>query len=413
MDSPTVYRTNRHPQVPVCEDTHPPTTAMFTTPALFQPIKVGPVTLQHRVVLAPLTRFRAYASHVPGPRAATYYAQRGSSPGTLLITEATFISHDAGGYGHVPGIYTDAQIEGWKQVTDAVHAKGSYIFLQLWALGRAARPDVLAKQDPPSPYVSASRITLTGIEDPPRALTEPEIEEYIAAYAKAASNAVHRAGFDGIETVSNTRTDKWGGDEEGRTRFTREVVDAVVDAVGEERVGIRISPWSTFQDMKMPNPRPTFAYLATALRDKHPNLAYLHVTESRVAGNTDVPHTEDESNDFLREIWNGGEGGDKRISIAAGGHTRDTALSTAELGGLVAFGRLYISNPDLPTRLQEDTPVTPGDRSTYYLPGNLTPVTGRLRMEAQWVESFDQGLLGYGYPIDGDGDRYIELENRD
>ncbi|KAF8837215.1 FMN-linked oxidoreductase [Paxillus ammoniavirescens] len=361
---------------------------MSNTPALFRPIKVGPVTLQHRVVLAPLTRFRAYASHVPGPQAATYYAQRGSSPGTLLITEATFISHDAGGYEHVPGIYTDAQIEGWKQVTDAVHAKGSYIFLQLWALGRTADPDVLAKQDPPSPYVSASPITLTGIEDPPRALTEPEIEEYIAAYAKAASNAVHHAGFDGVEvhsangylldqflqSVSNTRTDKWGGDEEGRTRFTREVVGAVVDAVGEERVGVRISPWSTFQDMKMPNPRPTFAYLATALRDKHPNMAYLHVTESRVAGNTDIPHTEDESNGFLREIWNSGEGGEKRIFISAGGHTRDTALSTAEeLGGLVAFGRLYISNPDLPTRLQEDTPITPGDRSTYYLPGNLTP----------------------------------------
>ncbi|KIJ08837.1 hypothetical protein PAXINDRAFT_18045 [Paxillus involutus ATCC 200175] len=218
--------------------------------------------------------------------------------------------------------------------------------------------------------------------------TEAKLKsKYIAAYAKAASNTVNRAGFDGVElhnasgyflnqllqSVSNTRTDKWGGGEEGRTRFIREVVGAVVDAVGEERVGICISPWSTFKDMKMPNPRPTFAYLATALRDKHPNLAYLHVTESRVAGNTDVPHTEDESNDFLREIWNGGEGGDKRISISAGGHTRDTTLSTAELGGLVAFGRLYISNPDLPTRLQEDTLVTSDDRSTYYLPGNLTP----------------------------------------
>ncbi|KIJ16015.1 hypothetical protein PAXINDRAFT_75914 [Paxillus involutus ATCC 200175] len=356
-------------------------------PALFQPIKVGPVALQHRVVLAPLTRFRAYASGVPGPHAATYYAQRGSSPGTLLITEATFISHGAGGYEHVPGIYTDAQIEGWKQVTDAVHAKGSYIFLQLWALGRAADPDVLANQDPPSPYVSASPITLTGNQVPPRALTEPEIEEYIAAHAKAASNAIHRAGFDGVEvhsangylldqflqSVSNTRTDKWGGDEEGRTKFTREVVDAVVDAVGEERVGIRISPWNTFQDMKMPNPRTTFAYLATALRDKHPNMAYLHVTESRV--DTDLPGNGDEVNDFLREIWNSGEGGKNRVFISAGGYTRDTALSTAEeLGGLVAFGRLYISNPDLPARLQKDTPVIPGDRSAYYLPGNLTPL---------------------------------------
>ncbi|KIJ04679.1 hypothetical protein PAXINDRAFT_104066 [Paxillus involutus ATCC 200175] len=211
--------------------------------------------------------------------------------------------------------------EDHRQVIDAVHAEGSYVFLR--ELGRAADPGLFAKQDPPSPYLSASPITLTRNQVPPKALTEAEIEVYIAAYAKAASNAVNRAGFDGVElhnasgyflnqllqSVSNTRTDKWGGGEESRTRFTREVVGAVVDAVGEERVGIRISPWSTFQDMKMPNPRPTFAHLATALRDKHPNLAYLHLTESRVAGNTDVPHTEDESNDFLREIWNGGESG--------------------------------------------------------------------------------------------------------
>ena len=252
------------------------------TPALFKPIKVGRLTLQHRVVLAPLTRMRAYASHVPGPQQASYYSQRGSAPGTLLITEATLISHDAGGEAHVPGIYTDEQIKGWKkvraplsvipnpfpshgvlglhQVTEAVHAKGSYIFLQLWALGRAAEIDVLEKQDPPSPYVSASSILVTGRSKPPRPLTEDEIKDYIDTYAKAASNAVHGAGFDGVEihgangflpdqflqTVSNTRTDGWGGDEQGRTRFTREIVDAVVAAVGQDRVGVRISPWSTF-----------------------------------------------------------------------------------------------------------------------------------------------------------------------
>ncbi|KAF9238925.1 hypothetical protein BU15DRAFT_88172 [Melanogaster broomeanus] len=357
------------------------------TPALFQPIKVGPLALQHRVVLAPLTRFRNYASHVPGPQVASYYAQRGSTPGTLLIAEATFISRDAGGYEHVPGIYTDAQIEAWKQVTDAVHAQGSYIFLQLWALGRAADPSVLEKQDPPSPYVSASPIALSGTAVPPRALTEPEIKDYIAAYAKAASNAVHGAGFDGVEihgangylldqflqTVSNIRTDSWGGDEEGRTKFTREVVDAIVDAVGEERVGIRISPWSKFQGMRMPNPNPTFAYLTTALRDKHPNMAYLHVTEPRLAGEQAAEFDED-GNDFLREIWKGGKDGEKRIFISAGGYTRDIALRTAEeKGGLVAFGRPYIANPDLPARLRKNIPLAPGDRSTYYLQGNLTP----------------------------------------
>ena len=267
------------------------------------------------------------------------------------------------------------------QVTDAVHAKGSYIFLQLWALGRAADPEFLEKQDSPSPYVSASSVTMTGRSKPPRPLTEAEINDYIAAYARAASNAVHGAGFDGVEihnangylldqflqTMSNKRTDRWGGDEEGRTRFTREVVDAVVDAVGEDRVGIRISPWSSFQgdyvalicslsrsfpcfpDMKMSDPRPTFGYLVGALRDKHPKMAYLHVTEPRVSGNMDVTPNADENNDFLREIWNGGEGGEERIFISAGGYTRDTALRTAEdKGGLIAFGRLYISNVRVP-----------------------------------------------------------------
>ena len=288
---------------------------------------------------------------------------------------------------------------------------------------------MLEKQDPPSPYVSASPIALTGRSKQPHPLTEDEIKGYIAAYAKAASNAVHGAGFDGVEihgangylmdqflqSVSNTRTDRWGGDEEGRTRFAREVVDAVVDAVGPDRVGIRVSPWSTFQgrvlelicevvvlifhvffaDMKMADPRPTFAYLATALRDKHPKLAYLHVTEPRVGGHLDLPTIAGENNDFLREIWNGGEGGEKRVFISAGGYTRETALhTTEENGGLVAFGRLYIPNvrlagslslqrpvlirrldyqPDLPVRLQKNLALTPMDRSKYYLTGNLTP----------------------------------------
>ncbi|KAI9572320.1 hypothetical protein HD554DRAFT_2015787 [Boletus coccyginus] len=364
-------------------------TSTQKTPALFKPIKVGRLTLQHRVVLAPLTRFRVYASHVPGPQQASYYSQRGSAPGTLLIAEATVISHDAGGYPHVPGIYTDAQIQGWKRVTDAVHAKGSYIFLQLWALGRIAHVSFLEEQDPPSPYVSASSVALTGRPNAPRPLTEVEIKDYIAAYARAASNAVHSAGFDGVEihsangylpdqflqTTSNKRMDKWGGDEHGRTRFARELIDAVVGAVGQDRVGIRISPWSTYQDMGMPDPRPTFACLVTALRDKHPKLAYLHVIEPRVGGSEDITPHPDGNNDFLREIWSGDEGSEERAFISAGGYTRETALHTAESkGGLIAFGRLYISNPDLPVRLRENIPLTPEDRSKDYLLGNLTPL---------------------------------------
>jgi len=241
---------------------------------------------------------------------------------------------------------------------------------------------------PPSPYVSASGVVLSGQSKAPRPLTEDEIKEYIATYAKAARDAVNRAGFDGVEihgangylvdqflqTLSNKRTDGWGGDEEGRTRFAREIVDAVVDAVGEDRVGFRISPWSNYQDMKMENPRPTFAYLATALRDKHPRLAYLHAVEPRISGYDEVHSHSSEDNEFLRDIWKGGEGGEERVFITAGGHTRETALRYAEREGeLIAFGRLYITNPDLPARLRTNVSLRPGDRSKYYLPGNLTP----------------------------------------
>src|ERR1700722_10261614 len=193
------------------------------TPRLFKPIQVGELQLSHRVVLAPLTRFRGTITHVPGPYAAEYYAQRGSVPGTLLITEATFIAQRAGGYKNVPGIWSEEQIAGWKevsafaaaemqltiswhgalyvQVTTSVHAKGSSIFLQLWAMGRAADPAVLASEDPSIAYVSSSPSPLPqkSTQPPPRALSVPEIHEYVQLYATAAANAVHRAGFDGVE----------------------------------------------------------------------------------------------------------------------------------------------------------------------------------------------------------------------
>ncbi|KAH0828826.1 hypothetical protein J3R83DRAFT_3295 [Lanmaoa asiatica] len=283
---------------------------------------------------------------------------------------------DAGGYGHVPGIYTDAQIEGWKKITDAVHAKGSYIFMQLWALGRAADIDFLEAQNPPSPYVSASSVTLTGKSKPPRPLTESEIKDYIAAYAKAASNAVHGAGFDGYRTnarIGGVGTKKAARDLPGRLSMP------VVNAVGEDRVGIRISPWSPFQDMKMPDPRPTFAYLATALRDKHPKLAYLHVTEARVGGNMDIASNPDENNDFLRQIWNEGEGGEERIFISAGWiYPRDSIAHCGGQGRACCLRAAVYTKldykPDLPVRLQKNLPLTPGDRSKYYLVGDLTPL---------------------------------------
>lgn len=237
------------------------------TPKLFQPIRVGNVTLAHRVVLAPLTRLRATDAHDPTDIMVDYYAQRASVPGTLLISEATFIAARAGGSNNVPGIWSSEQIEKWKEVADAVHARGSYIFMQIWALGRAANPDIIASPDSvsnpggPYPYISASDIQLTNKPVPPRALTDAEVKEYIELFGQAAKNAVFGAGFDGVEIhgahgylvdqflqdVSNKRTDEWGGSVEKRSRFPLEVIKSIVNAVGEERTAIRLSPFSYFQ----------------------------------------------------------------------------------------------------------------------------------------------------------------------
>ncbi|KAG1761777.1 hypothetical protein EDD22DRAFT_980036 [Suillus occidentalis] len=317
-----------------------------STSTLFSPTRVGNINLQHRIVLAPLTRVRAHPDHVPSPQAPAYYSQRGSAPGTLLVSEATFISQQAGGYDNVPGIYTDAHVEGWKKVTEATA--------------------VLAKENN-SPYVSASPIALPGKPDIPRALTTEEIKEYVATYVVAAQNAI-RAGFDGIEIhgangylidqfiqeVSNQRTDEYGGSIENRARFALEVTDAVVEAVGAERTGFRISPWGVFN---------VFSYLVEQLR-KH-KLAYIHVVEPMPA-----EVTADKNSDYLRDIWKGVEGS---TFISTNGHTQNSAIETVDnKGGLVGFGRLFMPNPDLPFRLLKDIALERGDQATWYMRGNLT-----------------------------------------
>ncbi|KIY67817.1 FMN-linked oxidoreductase [Cylindrobasidium torrendii FP15055 ss-10] len=349
---------------------------------LFQPIRVGRCELQHRVVLAPLTRYKATAkTHVPHTSIVKeYYSQRGSSPGTLLVAEATFISPQAAGYDHAPGIWSDEQIRAWKEVTDAVHANGSFLFSQLWALGRAAKPEILRGETPPVAYVAPSPVQLTGRDGIPRALTQTEIKAYITDYARAASNAIFNAGFDGVEIhgasgylidqflqdVSNKRTDEYGGSIENRTRFALEVVDAVVEAVGADRTGLRISPWNGFQDMRMEDPKPTFAHLVSQIKERHPDFAYIHVVEPRVDGveiRDAIPT--DWNNDFLRDIWS------PRPFISAGGFEASSAKELADTtGNLVAFGRKFIANPDLPRRLKEGIPLTKADRATFYVGGD-------------------------------------------
>ncbi|KAK0184558.1 hypothetical protein F5146DRAFT_938538 [Armillaria mellea] len=357
----------------------------MTDPKLFQPINVGDLILNHRIVLAPLTRFKSTEkSHVPYTSVMKeYYSQRASEPGTLLITEATLIAQKAGGYKNVPGLWTQEQLDAWKEVTDAVHAKGSFIFAQLWAIGRTAELSVLKDEDASLEFVAPSAIKLAKSSESPRPLTLDEIHEYPKLYAQAAANAVFKAGFDGVEIhgangylvdqfiqdVSNKRTDAYGGSVENRARFPLEVIDALVDAVGAHRTAFRVSPWSTWQEMRMEDPIPMFSYLVKEIGQRHTDLAYLHVIEPRMNGfevREDEPGV-GESNGFIRELWS------PRPLISAGGYTREEAMKVAdEKGELIAFGRYFISNPDLPKKLKKNLPLTPYNRSTFYLLGEVT-----------------------------------------
>jgi len=354
---------------------------------LFQPLRIGNITLKHRLAMAPLTRFRADDDHVQLPFTATYYQQRGSVPGTLLITEATFISPRAAGYNNAPGIWNQEQIAAWRCVTDAVHARGSFIFCQLWALGRVADPKVAAKEG--ITIVSSSATPVDATSPVPKELTREEIDAFVADYAQAARNAVHGAGFDGVEIhgangylidqftqdTCNHRTDEYGGSIENRSRFALEVVRAVVDAVGASRTAIRLSPFSLFQGMKMADPIPQFTHLIRNLKaigDGHEPLAYLHVVESCIYGNTDVEGTE--KIDFAIQTW--GHQPNSAVLIA-GGFEPDSARRAvdeeyADYDVAVVFGRYFISTPDLPFRIEHGLQLNPYNRSTFYIPKSET-----------------------------------------
>jgi NADPH2 dehydrogenase len=343
---------------------------------LFTPIHVGRVELSNRIAMAPMTRFRADDSHVPLPFMKEYYAQRASVPGTLLITEATFITPRAGGYPNVPGIYNDAQIAAWKEVTDAVHAKGSHIYMQLWALGRVAVPDVL-KAEGDFELISSSATPAAADAPTPRALEEGEIKGWVEDYAQAARNAV-AAGFDGVEIhaangylidqftqdTCNKREDGYGGSVERRGRFAVEVTKAVVDAVGADRVGIRFSPWSRFQGMRMEDPQPQFEWLASQMAAL--KLAYVHLVESRIAGNADVESTD--QLDFFFKAY-----ADASPVIVAGGYKADSAAKAVDEKYkdhqvVIGFGRPFITNPDLAFRIKEGLALVPHDRQNFYAP---------------------------------------------
>jgi N-ethylmaleimide reductase len=346
---------------------------------LMSAVKVGPYNVSHRVVLAPLTRMRAEEGAIPGPLMAQYYAQR-TSKGGFLIGEATIAAANGNGYLGAPGLYEDNQIAGWKQVTDAVHAKGGRIFLQLYHAGRQSHADVQpGGATPVSPSAVAHggvAYTATGWvpSTPSRALEVSEIVDLVESFRKAAERGV-AAGFDGVEIHaangylfdqflqdgSNKRTDAYGGSIENRSRFLLDVTHALISVWGSDRVAVRIGPSGSWGDMHDSNPETLFSYVAQQL-DKL-DLAYIHLIEPRVLGNVD-----DESKDqapvaaqLIRKHYKG-------TIIAAGGFAADSAEAIIAAGDadLVAFGRHFIANPDLPERFRNNWPLNAYDRPSFF-----------------------------------------------
>ncbi|KAG8913487.1 hypothetical protein FRC00_002311 [Tulasnella sp. 408] len=361
---------------------------------LFQPLKIGNAELSHRIVLAPLSRFRADSTHVHREIAQEYYGQR-VTKGGFIISEATFVSEELVGLRHAPGIYSDEQIAAWKTIVSQIHDQGGYIFLQLWATGRGGDPAVHdelgTRFSAPSPvaFPREANEYEESNDRVPEEMTREDIKRVIREFATAAKNAVEQAGFDGVEihgangylvdefiqSVSNQRTDEYGGSIENRARFPLEVIQAVAEAVGQDRTAIRFSPYSTFLGMRMPDPVPQFAYLTRELRDRYPDMAYIHFIEGRVHGNLDVASTVPETSDVFREIWQekDKERGKQSVFLSAGGWSPESAARVVrEKGGAVAFGRAFIGNPDLVHRIKHGLPLNAYERATFYGPQGPT-----------------------------------------
>jgi N-ethylmaleimide reductase len=348
---------------------------------LFDSLTLGDLTLSNRVIMAPLTRMRSQQpGNIPYALNADYYAQRASAG--LIISEATQISQQGQGYPATPGIHSQEQIHGWKLVTDAVHKHHGKIFLQLWHVGRISHSSHQPDQGLP---VAPSAIASTGLTftaqwqqvpfETPRALRSDEIPGIIANYRQAAVNA-KTAGLDGVEVHgangylldqflqdgSNQRTDNYGGSIENRARLLLAAVDASIDVWGATRVGVRLSPYGTFNDMHDSDPMALFTYVLKQLSAR--GIAYVHLIEPRATsagGNDHIADDAPNTSTLFREHFNG-------VLISAGGYTRDSAIAAvkSQQADAIAFGRLFIANPDLPQRLKINAPLNPYDRNTFY-----------------------------------------------
>ena len=348
------------------------------TAPLFAPLTLGPLTLPNRMVMAPMTRARStQPGDVPNAMMAAYYAQRASAG--LIVSEATQISRQGQGYSFTPGIYTEAQVQGWRRVTDAVHTAGGRMVLQLWHVGRMSHPSFHADGLPvaPSALSPEAKVWVVGddgvgrmVDSPvPRALSTAEIAGVIDDFRRAAANAM-RAGFDGVEihgangylidqflrTKSNHRTDAYGGTMDNRTRFAREVAAAVASEAGAERTGMRLAPFITQRNMNCPETIPTMLHLARQLDTL--GLAYIHLAE---ADWDDAPSIPDDFRQALRNAYSG------RV-IVAGKYTPERAqqILSSGMADLVAFGRPFIANPDLPARCAAGLPLAAFDPATLF-----------------------------------------------
>jgi len=351
--------------------------------ALFTPVEFGSLKLKHRVVMAPLTRSRSVQpDSVPGELMTEYYEQR-ASDGGFIITEATNVSLTSRGWLGSPGLYSDQQVEGWKKIVAAVHARGGHMFAQLWHTGRSSHTAMTGGEMPVSASVDPAYwqdpshlVSVPGgwvQPSPHRALTVAEIAGIVQDYRRAAERAMD-AGFEGVELHaangylvdqflqdgSNKRTDEYGGAIENRTGFLLEVVTALTSVWGADRVAVRIGPSGTWNGISDSNPQALFSYVAKRLNRF--GLAYLHIIEPRVGGSELVRAGEGPiASEHLRNIFKG-------KLIAAGGFEPESAEEIVEKGTVdaVAFGRHFVSNPDLPRRIREGLPLSDHDRSTFY-----------------------------------------------
>lgn len=351
---------------------------------LLTPVKLGALELSNRVVMAPLTRMRCQnPPNVPNDAVVTYYTQRATAG--LIVSEATQISQQGCGYPFTPGIYSDDQVAGWERVTQSVHAAGGKMVAQLWHVGRISHSSLQPNAQlpvAPSPIAAAGKAFTASAQqvdfEQPRELTVADISDIQGDYRKAAENA-RRAGFDGVEIHSangylidqflhdgsNQRTDEYGGSIENRIRFLLAVVDDAIRIWGPGRVGVRLSPFGIANDMRDTDTLTLFTAVIDRLSER--SLAYIHIIEPRSSGAGKTDNLDAKAPDVLAIFR------DRTSSpiISAGGYTPDLAIDTVESGraDAIAFGRSYISNPDLVNRIRIGAPFTPYNRSTFYLGG--------------------------------------------